>query len=449
MHKYIALISCFFFLNAFGQSYSTNPYSQSGLGDEGGFGDAAFVGVGGIKSVVVDSTIVNFYNPSSYSFLSKGLPLVSINIAGRVSKISEGDLSQTGAVGNMSHISLAFPVTRNFGFAVGMTPFSRKGYNLSTTTAVGTDSVTYMYRGVGTTQRVFSGVSYKLINSRKTQFAVGGNLAYIFGSVSNERYSAFKGITTAGLDETVFRLNSLYYDLGMIFKYNLDSTGRTHFMFGATYVPSQTLNATTDYALYSTGTDPFNRRSIIDTVTYNVDQKGSISYPSTLTLGGSYYYSPGNLDGHLKMIYQLGVMAEYSHTTWSSYKENFAAHSSPDYKDGMRFSIGVTYRPSVTINSKASGGTFFNRIQYKTGFYTQSMPLQTSGGQLRESAVSLGASIPIAMVRNNSNLNISVAAGNRSNGSSVGLSEKFLTISLGVILSPSKNDQWFRRYKLD
>lgn len=449
MHKYIALLSCFFFLHSFGQSYSTNPYSQSGLGDEGGFGDAVFVGVGGIKSVMVDSTIVNFYNPSSYSFLAKGQPLVSLNVAGRISKISEGDQSQTGSVGNLSHIALAFPVTKNFGFAVGLTPFSRKGYNLSTTQAVGSDSVTYMYRGVGTTQRVFSGVSYKLINSKKTQFAVGGNLAYIFGSVSNERYSAFKGVTTAGLDENVFRMNSLYYDLGLTYKYSLDSLGRSNIVFGATYVPAQSLNATTDYALYSTGTDPFNRGAIIDTVTYNVGQKGSISYPSTLTFGGAYYYSPSNYDGHLKMIYQLGIMSEYSHTTWSTYKENFSAHSSPEYKDGMRFSLGVTYRPSIIMNTKASGGTFFNRLQYKTGFYTQSMPLQTSGGQLRESAVSLGVSIPIAAVRNNSNVNISVAGGSRSNGSAVGLSEKFLTISFGVILSPSKNDQWFRRYKLD
>lgn len=126
MHKYIALLSCFFFLHSFGQSYSTNPYSQSGLGDEGGFGDAVFVGVGGIKSVMVDSTIVNFYNPSSYSFLAKGQPLVSLNVAGRISKISEGDQSQTGSVGNLSHIALAFSGYQKFWFCCWIDPIQQK-----------------------------------------------------------------------------------------------------------------------------------------------------------------------------------------------------------------------------------------------------------------------------------------------------------------------------------
>lgn len=449
MHKFLLVVFLAATTFSFGQSYSTNPYSASGLGEEGSLGEAAFAAVGGIKSVIVDSNLVNFYNPSSYSFLAKGQPLMSVNIAGRVSKLSQGDMSQTNGIGNLSHIALAFPIGKNFGFAFGMTPFSRKGYNLSTSSYVYEDSVHYQYRGVGTTQRVFTGLSYKLINSERTQLAIGGNLSYIFGTVGNERYAAFEGVSTAGLDETVTRMKSLYYDFGTIAKIQLDSLKQHQLILGANFVPSQTLTATQDYGLYSTIGSTFNRDSISDTIVYNVDQKGTISYPSTFTLGGGYTFTPNNADGHLKNVYQVGVYAEFSRTTWSTYKENFSNHTNPIYKDATRLSLGLTYRPSVSSNSKVSGGTFLNKIQYKAGFYTQSFGVQTAAGQLNENAVSVGFGIPMGLANSNSAVNISVAGGNRTDGTDTGINEKFLNISVGIVLSPSKNDRWFRKFKLD
>lgn len=450
MHKYLLVVFLASTTFTFGQAYSTNPYSSSGLGEEGSLGEAAFAAVGGIKSVIIDSNLVNFYNPSSYAFLAKGQPLMSVNIAGRISKLSQGDMSQTNGIGNLSHIALAFPIGKNFGFAFGITPFSRKGYSLTTSSYVYDDSVRYQYRGVGTTQRVFTGLSYKLINTDRTQFAVGGNLSYIFGTVGNERYSAFEGVSTAGLDETVLRMKSIYYDLGAHARIYMDSLKQHQLILGANFVPAQTLTATQDYALYTTIGSTFNRDSISDTIVYNVDQKGSISYPSTFTLGGGYNFTPRNADGHLKYVYQLGIYAEFSRTTWSTYRENFSDHTNPSYKDATRLSLGVTYRPSIYNTSKAAGGgSFLNKIQYKAGYYTQSFAVQTAAGQLTESAVSLGFGIPMGIAGSNSAVNISVAGGNRTDGSDTGINEKFMNISVGIVLSPSKNDRWFRKFKLD
>lgn len=433
---------------SFGQSYSNNPYSNWGLGEEGSLGEAQFSSLGNVRSAVIDSTVANFYNPSSYSFLAKGMPLLSVNIAGRISRLSQNDVTSRSAMGNISHIAMIFPITKRFGFAGGVTPFSRKGYSITSTGYEYGDSIFYAYRGVGTTQRAFLGASYQLIHSDRYTLALGANLGYIFGTVSNERYAKFASNDGAGLDENITRMKSFNYDFGVSYRMQLDEDKRQYLTIGATMTPEQKLKAELDYALYYTTGIQFTRDSIVDTLVSSSGQSGTINYPSSFSIGFGYTFKPNNTDNHLKYVYQIGVYAEYSRTSWSKYKENFEVnHAAPIYNDASRLSFGVTYRPSSNFATK-TGNPFLTRIQYRAGFYTQTLPIVTSNGQLKENAISFGFGIPIPQMWNSS-LNFSIAGGTRNNGSDVGISEKFLNMSVGIVLSPSKDDRWFRKYKLD
>jgi hypothetical protein len=67
---------------------------------------------------------------------------------------------------------------------------------------------------------------------------------------------------------------------------------------------------------------------------------------------------------------------------------------------------------------------------------------------MSETAITGGLSIPLTVLRNSS-FNFGFAAGFRSNGTTTAVSEQFLSLSLGIVISPSKYDAWFRRNKID
>ncbi len=433
----------------FSQATTYDPYSNYGIGEEGSLGDAQFMAIGNVKSSYIDTTVVNFYNPSSYSFLGKGMPLTSVNITGRLTRVAQNDLSKTYSIANLTHIALAFPVTKRGGFAFGLSPFSRKGYLLSDTRYEDGDSILYAYRGVGTTQRVFVGGSFQLIRSERQILAVGANLGYIFGSVGDERYAKYQSLSYSGLDETVYRMKSFHSDFGITYRAALDTNHNNWLTIGVTCSPEQTLTAEKDYGLYYLKGSMFERDSIADTIIYNPDMKGTIKYPTKLNFGVGYTFRPRNANGNLKQIFELGVYAEYSSTNWSDYKEDFAdGHTSPGFYDSRRFSVGFTYRPNIDYANKSAGSKTLSRFQYKLGFYNQSLPTVTTIAQMSETAITGGLSVPLTVLRNSS-FNFGFAAGFRSNGTTTAVSEQFLSLSLGIVISPSKYDAWFRRNKID
>jgi len=445
------LIICFFLQSAFGFSQATtySPYSNYGIGEEGSLGDAQFMAIGNVRSSYIDTTVVNFYNPSSYSFLGKGMPLTSVNITGRISRISQNGVANTYSLANLTHIAMAFPITKRFGFAAGLNPYSRKGYLVSQTVYEDGDSVLYAYRGVGTIQRAFIGGSFQIVRTERQILAVGANIGYVFGSVSDERYAKYKSLTYSGLDETVYRMKAVNTDFGVTYRVAIDTNSNHWLTAGFTFSPRQTLNAEKDYSLYYLKGGMFERDSIVDTVSYTPNMKGTIQYPTKMSFGLGYTFRPRNLEGNLKQIYELGVYGEFARTSWSEYKEDFTdGHSSPSFYDATRISLGFTYRPNVDFVNKSAGSKVLSRFQYKLGFYTQSLPTVTTIAQMNETAITGGLSVPLLALRNSS-FNFGFAAGFRGNGTTTAVDEKFLNLSLGIVISPSKYDAWFRRNKID
>jgi len=59
------------------QNISTSPFSVFGLGDKEDVKHPVFQSTGKVAGIHVDSTILNFHNPASYSLLSPGKILFS------------------------------------------------------------------------------------------------------------------------------------------------------------------------------------------------------------------------------------------------------------------------------------------------------------------------------------------------------------------------------------
>ena len=75
--------------SSFAQTNNNSPYSYYGLGETGGLDHATLGAIGNNRLTAFDSTILNFYNPSSYNTLAKGVPLVSFGISSRHSNFTQ------------------------------------------------------------------------------------------------------------------------------------------------------------------------------------------------------------------------------------------------------------------------------------------------------------------------------------------------------------------------
>nr|WP_294859043.1 hypothetical protein [uncultured Fluviicola sp.] len=438
-------ISCF---TIWAQTTSSSPYSTTGIGEEGALPEAQFGGMGNISSIHFDSTLINTYNPSSYSLLSYGQPLFSVGIASKFSTYSNSAGSFTGKTTGISNITMAIPMGNRFGIALGLKPFSRKGYNLSQRSYAYDDSTTFTYKGYGSTNLLFVGLAYSIIKTEKSYLSIGVNLGYLFGSVTNQRSSVFDANSPAGgVDLTTYRLKSLYYSFGANYHRFLDIDKRKQLFVSAVYTPQISINSYLDYSLFYAA-DVNNQLSYTDTVSYVDNNKGKIVFPSKQTFGAGYAFTPDTKKTN-GMKYQLGIFAEVTLMQWKNYAEQFDSHATSYFSNTYVSKVGLQYIPSTDITKKSKGIKYFSKVKYRIGGQYGLLPNSINGRQLKTAMFTAGLGFPFLAQKTNSSLNVSFNYGANSTGNAADLKERFYSINFGIIIAPSSYEKWFKKYKLD
>lgn len=436
---------------SYAQPISSTPFSTQGIGESGGLEDSQFGAYGNVRAAIFDSSTVNLFNPASYTGLAKDQPLFTIGLSSRFSTYESGDASTNARIVGLNQITMALPIGKRFGMAIGLQPFSRKGYSIEQKEFDGTDSIRYTYKGSGSTQEVLGGLAYKFVNTKRHTASLGVNYSYVFGSVTDERQSSFiEYEPTGGVDQTTYRLHALHYSVGMNYSFMLDTLKNQYLRIGAVYSPQQQLSAHRDYFLFATTdlSDP----NKYDTLIYTVDDKGELVYPSSMTLGFNYSFRPKVTESYKhKNVYQLNIMGDFSSTMWSNYRADFnTVHQENAFKDARRFSLGLQFVPNYSTGSKVTGGSdYLGRVRYRAGGYIGTLPNLQNGTQLKEMGVTVGFGLPIFSQKTNSSFNFSFQYGTRGNDMPDGIKENYLGVNFGVILAPANYDRWFKKYKLD
>ncbi|MNK09806.1 hypothetical protein D3C87_277850 [compost metagenome] len=432
------------------QTSSSSPFSITGIGEEGGLPEAQYGGLGNISSIVFDSTLINTYNPASYSSISFGQPLFSVGISTRFSTYSNSLGSFDGKTTGISNFTMAIPFGKRFGIGLGLKPFTRKGYSLSQRSYVYDDSTTYLYNGSGTTNMLFVGVSYSIIKTDRTVLSVGANLGYLFGSVTNQRSSYFDSDNFSGaVEQKTFRLKSLHYSFGANYQRFLDYDKRKQLFLSAVYTPQISINSFLDYGLYY-AVDVNNELSYVDTVSYTDKNKGKIIFPSKQTFGAGYTFVPDNSDRPDRMKYQLGVFAEVNLMQWKNYSEQFDNHvADAAFENTYLTKLGAQFIPNIDMTKKAKGIKYFSKVRYRIGGQYGTLQNTINGRQLKTTMVSAGLGFPFLSQKTNSSLNISFQYGTTGTGNASDLKEQFYSINFGIIIAPSSYERWFKKYKLD
>ena len=125
------LFCCLYFSNAISQNLTNHPLSNIGIGEVGQNSHSIYDCLGRGYDAYYDSSQLNYFNPASYSSLSSGNTLLSLGINSRISNYTQDQESTVLPVAMVDHFALGFKIMKRMGLAFGLTPFSKKGYEIS------------------------------------------------------------------------------------------------------------------------------------------------------------------------------------------------------------------------------------------------------------------------------------------------------------------------------
>lgn len=432
---------------SFGQSTSTSPYSSYGIGLRDGLDHATFNGLGNTVITYFDSTTLNYFNPASYSLIGKGQPLFSIGLSSRMSFYKEQDLESFSKSVVINHFALGLSFAKHLGLTFGLKPFSRRGYEFSERQLLVSDTVLHRYSGYGSTNEAFVGFSTNLLKLKNHHLAIGGNLGYVFGSMTNERKSNITTTSFGGVDQNLLKINSLHYEFGMIYKQKFND--KNSYTLSAVYEPQQNFNAYQEWRLFTSS-------QIDNPVAYNLvdsteSTQGTIVIPSSTTLGLSYNFnfSDAKKEGQIRHS-EISLHASLNMTNWSDFTTTFAdVNYNPGYQNTSKFTIGFQYIPETSYLAQKVKSGYMDKMRYRAGYYQYSLPIRVNNVYDIDRGVTFGIGLPIAVQRSLSSINIGLTYGKRGNTSVGSLNETYFGINLGVVFAPGSFEKWFVKRKYD
>jgi hypothetical protein len=431
---------------SFAQNATNSPYSSNGIGETEGLDHAALLGIGNARIAMGDSTILNFYNPSSYSRLAKGQPLFSLGVSSRLSVYKEGDVESFSPYSSLQHFALGFSFYDYFGMSFGIKPYSRRGYSFSTGDFIESDSITYTYEGSGSINNAFLGFSTYVLNFDSTKLSVGVNAGFLFGNVKNVRKAQLASSSIGGGGLKSYDVRSFHYDLGFTFLHQFNPNHSIGLY--ATIDPLQKLNATYLEELYF-ASDVDNPNSYLDTNTYISTEDGRLTNAPKFTYGLSYNYRiKDNNNIQRKLHPEIGVYATFSTTDWSKYENTFNSDST-ELLNTSKISFGIQFVPESEFRLNTATTNIFARMRYRAGFYQYTLPYSVSGEQVTDFGTTFGFGIPIAVQKSLSSINFGFSVGRRGVSDQQQLSENYYGINLGITIAPGSSEKWFQKRKLN
>ena len=427
------------------QVTSSHPLSSYGIGDYNAGSNAITSALGNVNSVWIDSTNINFFNPSSYSRLSKGNTLMSLSLDSRFSFYQQADVSEFKTSTMFDHFSLAFKATKRSGFAFGLKPYSNVGYEFSQSLFTGIDSVRYTYAGRGNLQDAYAGFAYAPISSSRSNLSFGANVSYLFGFVSNERKSELLNAETnpGGLSLDLTRLSSFHYQLGAHYEQRIAQ--RHLLLVGFTVDPEQDFNGSIENSLYTSAN--INAPSIYDTVFSNSTQ-GSIKALTSYEIGLKYkFFFKETKRKATTRRPNITIAASFSAS--QGIESNFG--DSKDWEIGPSncWSFGLSYSPETRLFENVATLKLLEKLNYRFGFFQRTLPVSVDGLEYLDRGTTFGIGIPILAQMSLSSLNLAFVLGEKGTGVESDLREQYIGFKFGMVFSPSNFEKWFRKRKLD
>jgi hypothetical protein len=415
---------------SYGQSVTNSPYTRFGIGeiDRNGFNHSK--AMGGLSTGLRTKNQINYLNPAAISAQDTMSFLFDIGISGITKNLSTGtsDLEYNNFA--FDHLAMSFPIKSWWFASVGITPYSKIGYNIQQVSEfeyIDSVNVYNAYYGKGGINQIFLSNSFNLSEN----FSVGLNLNFLFGSIEqyDQIYTDRPDFYSTIVEDKIL-INDINFDLGV--QYHKTIQNDYFLVAGLVYSSKTTFNSTRhttvfmaeNYALYGENVYTYlnDFESTFDTISTVAQKNYKIEVPAKYSVGFSF----GKID-------KFTVGVDYSYQDWTGAK----SFSDNKFFDSDHLvNVGFEYTPN-----KYSIRNYFNHISYRTGFYYNDSYLTINNKQINNYGITFGLGFPLGNQR--TSLNMSYTYGKRGTTENDLIEEVYSSFGINLTLY----DFWFIKRK--
>ena len=407
-------------LNAF------SPYTLYGLGDLSTPGTASLRSMGGAGVAFNSPFAINYLNPASAGTMRRESFLFNFGLEGQNFYNSSSNSSTSYNTFNIRDVAVQFPIYKNIGFTISMTPFSSIGYNVSKAETdpdiIGNvGDVKYQYEGEGNVSKFQFALGMKVTE----KLSLGAQLDYYHGNLDRSYNMSIMPIAGGAYNNTHGLNNEKISKIGGTFgvQYSAIVTQEHYLSIGAVYRMGLNLNSKVTETIYT--------NALVDNTTYRSD----LNLPPEFSLGLSY------------LTQKFTVNADYVRQKWGSSNSNIS-HKYEDgvvrYKNTNTFKIGGEYVPN-----RGDIRTFYKKVSYRLGFKYSDYYLQFNNQDIADKAITIGLGLPVRLA-GSTNINLGLDLGERGSTKGNQIKEKYFKFSIGMSLfGAAPEDYWFHKPKYD
>jgi hypothetical protein len=365
MKKYKLLLVAALLLGSM-HSYSQNvssPYSIIGIGD---IESSYFNRTSGMANTGIayqNDKQITLNNPASLSGLQNQLFLVDLYGRGKFVTFSGKTLptNLTGKDFSVERLSLGMRITKWWGSAIGLMPFSTSNYSFSGTKNLqGTSSTLPVeYDGSGGVNRFFFANGFKITKN----LSIGINTSFLGGSLTEKDSLISPDLSTALFTTKNTYIRDWYFEYGL--QYHIPVSKKWDVTIGATYAPKTALRDQNSALVLDETGDTLSNRVISNTV---------FTLPNTTGVGIAVSKNK-----------QLTFVADYRFQDWKSLNikgQNYALVNS------NRYSVGAEY-----AKQKVYVGVPYETFSLQAGFFYDQSYLKIYNEQINDVGFTLGAGL--------------------------------------------------------
>ncbi|WP_246249799.1 outer membrane protein transport protein [Pedobacter boryungensis] len=428
------LAVCLLLVNILANAQVTvqSPYSKFGVGNIKGSMLPQFRAMGGISTAVYKPTFfnsINIQNPASYAGINA--TTLDIGMSANITELKNSSQTENSFNATLSHVALAFPVSKKSALSFGILPYSELGYNFKNTLSVGTTTantktVDYKYNGEGGLTKAYLGYGIQFGD----HFRVGANAEYLFGNLSENRSTEYvnePGSINSRM-QTKNSVGGISFSYGAQYDFRLDN--KTSLVLGYSGSSSSKINlknsqVVTQYLNDASG----NEQTALDTLLLVENSPTNLKLPLIHNFGIS-----------IQKDNKWMVGADYRMGKWSNLTID-------NVNQGLQDTYGVSVGGQFTPDVSAING-YFKRVDYKLGFQYDKTYIQMNNQDIKQMAVTFGFGLPLASYSRGTfyKMNLTAELGKRGTVNNGLLQEKYINIHLGFTLNDSS---WFQRFRFD
>ena len=418
-------------LTSLAQVNSVSPYSRLGLGEFQSQNYARALGFGGANFALPDAYNVNFTNPASYSRLD----LTTFHLGFETSVVEQEQRNPDMLVKNyntgLRYFSFGLPVTDWWGSAIGLQPYTSRGYDISRQHPDAPDGVDVQERflGTGGLNNLYWGNAFDVAEG----LSLGINTSFIFGKLRKQNQLNWDNDIPGSVTDQQINVKGL--KLGYAAQYSYTFKNGKEFSLSAGYNNSTALSADVDYYAYITSQGGVP----IDSVVRDLDR--DISLPSEFSIGLSY----GAKDRNTPQ-YSWAVAADLHYYQGSEFEDFDGAQN---LVNSYKAELGGFLVPALAFENINRNGNYLGQIEYRLGGYYEQTPFEVDDTQLSEYGITFGLGLPVRQRGlapgevKRSVINTALILGRRGSLEQGLIRESFLKVFVGITL----NDKWFIKYK--